>query len=81
MQIEIKRFLESVYGLKVESVHTLNYEGKKKRRKTGTFRESDFKKVSTCCITQSPVHPSLTWTTKRGRILQSILGASWRFML
>ena len=46
LQIEIKRFLESVYGLKVEQVRTLNYEGKKKRRKTGFFRQSDYKKVS-----------------------------------
>jgi hypothetical protein len=31
-QIEIKRFLETVYGARVERVATLNYEGKKKRR-------------------------------------------------
>ena len=34
-----------MYGLKVTSVHTVNYEGKKKRRKTGYFRASDYKKV------------------------------------
>ncbi len=45
LQIELKRFLESVYGLKVEAVHTVNYEGKRKRRKQGFFRESDYKKV------------------------------------
>ena len=44
-QIQIRRFLESVYGLKVTSVHTVNYEGKKKRRKTGFFRTPDYKKV------------------------------------
>ena len=46
LQIEIKRFLESVYGLKVEKVHTVSYEGKRKRRKQGFFREIDYKKVS-----------------------------------
>ena len=45
LQIEIKRFLESVYGLRVEAVRTVNYEGKRKRRKQGVFRESDYKKV------------------------------------
>lgn len=45
LQVEIKRFLESVYGLKVEDVRTINYEGKRKRRKTGFFREIDYKKV------------------------------------
>ncbi len=35
-----------MYGLKVEAVHTVNYEGKRKRRKQGFFRESDYKKVS-----------------------------------
>jgi len=46
LQIEIKRFLESVYGLKVEDVRTTNYEGKRKRRKTGFYREIDYKKVN-----------------------------------
>ena len=45
MQIEIKRFLERVYGLNVEAVRTVNYEGKRKRRKQGFFQESDYKKV------------------------------------
>lgn len=47
MQIEIKRVLESVYGLEVEKVHTLNMEGKKKlNRKSGTFyRRPDYKKA------------------------------------
>jgi ribosomal protein L23 len=44
-KIELKRFLEQVHGLQVETVQTLNYEGKKKRSKTGFFRRPDFKKV------------------------------------
>ncbi len=47
MQVQIKQFLERVYGLKVTSVHTVNYEGKKKRRKTGYFLTSTYKKAST----------------------------------
>ncbi|CAM6085773.1 unnamed protein product [Calypogeia fissa] len=45
--IEIKRVLESVYGLEVEKVHTLNMEGKKKlNRKSGThYRRPDYKKA------------------------------------
>jgi hypothetical protein len=38
VQVEIKHFLESVYGLHVEKVNTLNVEGKKKRGKFGFFR-------------------------------------------
>ena len=37
-QAEIKAFLESVYGLRVANVNTLNYEGKKKRSKHGYHR-------------------------------------------
>ena len=48
VQIEIKRFLERVYGLNVEAVRTVNYEGKRKRRKQGFFQESDYKKVPCC---------------------------------
>ena len=48
VQIEIKRFLERVYGLNVEAVRTVNYEGKRKRRKQGFFQESDYKKVPGC---------------------------------
>jgi ribosomal protein L23 len=50
-QVEIKRFLETVYGARVERVATLNYEGKKKRRldpKTGRpkwVRLPDWKKA------------------------------------
>lgn len=38
LQVEIKAFLESVYGLDVAKVNTLNVEGKKKRGKFGFFR-------------------------------------------
>ncbi|CAK0780879.1 hypothetical protein CVIRNUC_005207 [Coccomyxa viridis] len=44
-KIEIKRFLERVYGLNVVAVRTVNYEGKRKRRKQGFFQESDYKKA------------------------------------
>ena len=44
-QAEIKLFLEKAHNLEVESVRTLNVEGKKKRSKTGFYRRADFKKV------------------------------------
>ncbi|BBM99732.1 large subunit ribosomal protein L23 [Marchantia polymorpha subsp. ruderalis] len=46
-KIEIRRVLESVYGLEVEKVNTLNMEGKKKlNRKTGKYyRRPDYKKA------------------------------------
>lgn len=43
---EIKAFLESVYGLSVARVSTCNYEGPKKRSKSGHFyRKPDYKKA------------------------------------
>ena len=45
MQPELKEYLESVYGLSVATVRTLNYEGTKKRSKHGFFRRPDYKKV------------------------------------
>ncbi|CAD7700782.1 unnamed protein product [Ostreobium quekettii] len=44
-KLEIKAFLESVYGMEVEKVNTLNYEGKKKRRKYGMVQRPDWKKA------------------------------------
>lgn len=44
-KVEIKTFLESVYGLNVAKVNTLNVEGKKKRSKHGFFRRPDYKKA------------------------------------
>lgn len=43
--MEVKRFLESLYGLKVQKVTTANYDGKKKRGKYGFMRQPDWKKV------------------------------------
>ena len=47
MQLEVKHFLERVYGLDVVRVRTANFQGPKKRhQKTGTFyRTPDWKKV------------------------------------
>lgn len=44
-KIEIKQFLERVYGLDVAKVNTLNYEGRKKRGKGGFYRRPDYKKA------------------------------------
>ncbi|PSC70457.1 50S ribosomal L23 [Micractinium conductrix] len=52
---EIKAFLESVYGLNVAKVNTLNVEGKKKRGKHGFFRRPDFKKAF---VTLNPTEAS-----------------------
>lgn len=38
VQIEIKKFLEGVYGLQVDKVNTCNVEGRKRRGKQGFFR-------------------------------------------
>jgi large subunit ribosomal protein L23 len=45
LQIELRKYLESVYGLSVASLRTLNYEGAKKRGKHGFYRRPDYKKV------------------------------------
>jgi ribosomal protein L23 len=46
-QIEIKGFLEKVYGLDITNVETLNYEGEKKRKGNTNYhyRLPDWKKV------------------------------------
>lgn len=44
-QAEVKAFLEKAYGLEVDSVRTLNVEGKKKRSRVGYYRRPDYKKV------------------------------------
>ncbi|GMH32779.1 hypothetical protein BSKO_00613 [Bryopsis sp. KO-2023] len=44
-KIEIKSFLESMYKMKVKKVHTLNYDGKKKRTKNGMVQQSAWKKA------------------------------------
>ena len=45
LQLEIRQYLERVYGLDVAKVRTLNYEGKKKQGKYGFYRRSDYKKA------------------------------------
>ncbi len=45
VQIEIKRLLESLYGIKIKAVSTVNYEGKKKRDRHGFYKRPDFKKA------------------------------------
>ena len=46
-QLQIKNFLEALYGFDIKAVHTLQYEGKKKRNaKTGrSYRKPDWKKA------------------------------------
>jgi large subunit ribosomal protein L23 len=44
-QFDIKALLQSVYGLNVEKVRTLNVEGKKKRGQFGYYRRPDYKKA------------------------------------
>ena len=52
MQIEVKRYLEALYGLGIESVQTINYEGKKEYVRKNNMerinkfqRRADWKKV------------------------------------
>ncbi|PRW45230.1 50S ribosomal L23 isoform B [Chlorella sorokiniana] len=52
-KLEIKAFLEGVYGLSVAKVNTLNVEGKKKRGKFGFFRRPDYKKAFTAAALQA----------------------------
>ncbi|USQ80908.1 50S ribosomal protein L23 [Ornithinimicrobium faecis] len=42
---EIKRAVESVFGVKVESVHTLNRVGKTRRTRFGTGKRKDTKRA------------------------------------
>lgn len=42
---EIKSILEGIYGVDVETVKTINYQGKKKRSKDAIYRRPDFKKA------------------------------------
>ena len=43
--MELKQYLEKVYGLRVKKVNTLNYEGKKKRSSKGFYTRTDYKKA------------------------------------
>lgn len=42
---EIKRAVESIFGVKVESVHTLNRPGKTRRTRFGTGKRKDTKRA------------------------------------
>ncbi|WVY90875.1 hypothetical protein V8G54_036389 [Vigna mungo] len=44
-KIEIKRVLESLYGFEVEKVHTLNMEGRKRKRGGFLIAKPDYKKA------------------------------------
>ena len=44
-QLEIKGFLESVYGMKVRSVRTMNVEGKTKMRHGRPYKRTNWKKA------------------------------------
>lgn len=45
IQTEVRNFLQTVYQVGVERVHTINYEGKKKRRGNYFYQRADYKKV------------------------------------
>jgi large subunit ribosomal protein L23 len=42
---EIKKAVESIFGVKVDSVHTLNRQGKARRTKFGLGRRKDTKRA------------------------------------
>ncbi len=42
---EVKRAVESIFGVKVESVHTLNRRGNTRRTRFGTGRRKDTKRA------------------------------------
>jgi large subunit ribosomal protein L23 len=42
---QIKQAIESLFGVKVESVHTANYKGKSKRMRASVGYKSDWKKA------------------------------------
>ena len=44
-QTEVKNLLQTVYKVGVERVHTINYEGKKKRVGNYFYQRPDYKKV------------------------------------
>lgn len=58
-KIEIKRVLESLYGFDVEKVHTLNMEGKKKKRGGLLIAKPDYKKAYVTLRTPLSVSPDL----------------------
>ncbi len=42
---EVKKAVESIFGVKVDSVHTLNRKGKTRRTKFGTGKRKDTKRA------------------------------------
>ncbi|MGB7449637.1 MAG: 50S ribosomal protein L23 [Ornithinimicrobium sp.] len=42
---EVKRAVEAIFGVKVESVHTMNRVGKSRRTRFGTGRRKDTKRA------------------------------------
>mmetsp|Transcript_33071 Transcript_33071/g.45850 ORF Transcript_33071/g.45850 Transcript_33071/m.45850 type:complete len:105 (+) Transcript_33071:203-517(+) len=58
-KIQLRNFLQSVYNLDVAAVHTINYEGKKKRHpRTGLYyRRPDWKKAYVYLNTPSVTSP------------------------
>lgn len=42
---EIKKAVENIFGVKVDSVHTLNRQGKARRTRFGTGRRKDTKRA------------------------------------
>ncbi len=42
---EVKKAVESIFGVKVDSVHTLNRKGKTRRTKFGTGKRKDTKRT------------------------------------
>ncbi|CAA0838146.1 Ras-related protein RABH1e [Striga hermonthica] len=58
-KIEIKRVLESLYGFEVERVHTLNMEGKKKKRGGLLIARPDYKKAYVTLRNPLSLNPDL----------------------
>lgn len=58
-KIEIKRVLESLYGFEVEKVHTLNMEGKKKKRGGMLIARPDYKKAYVVLKNPLSIDPDL----------------------
>ena len=58
-QTEIRNFLQTVYKVGVEKVHTINYEGKKKRAKNSFYRRPDYKKARLAKASPAHLTPSL----------------------
>ncbi|KAK8952281.1 hypothetical protein KSP39_PZI003468 [Platanthera zijinensis] len=58
-KIEIRRVLESLYGFEVEDVHTLNMEGKKKKRGPFLAAKPDYKKAYVTLRSPLSLNPTI----------------------